>query len=793
MKINESWLRELVDPAVDAKALGDLLTMAGLELDGMTPAAPPFSGVIVARIAEIEQHPNADKLRVCRVDTGSGEPIQVICGAANARQGLMVALATVGAVLPGDFRIKKAKLRGVESFGMLCSAAELGLAESADGILELPDDAPIGTDLREWLGLDDTVFDIDLTPNRADCLSVQGIAREVAVLTTTPLRLPAVTEVAPVVEASLPVVIDAPAACPRYAGRVVRGIDPAAPTPIWMRERLRRCGIRSLSAVVDVTNYVMLELGQPMHAFDLDKLEGGLCVRQAAAGEALELLDGKRVELDAETLVIADQARPLALAGVMGGSDSAVDDATHDLFLESAFFTPETIAGKARRYGLHTESSHRFERGVDFALQRRALERATALIVEICGGEPGPVTEVVAEAHLPALPSILLRRQRPARLLGIELEAAWIESVLRGLGCTVEADGDDWRVTPPSYRFDLRIEEDLIEELARVHGYDNIPSHSRSWSPMVRPIPEREVPLSLLRQRLTDLGYQEVITYSFLDAETEALIEPRHEALALANPISSELAVMRTSLWGGLLQVVRYNLRRQQPSVRIFETGLVFLPGRTSGLSQVPRLAGAITATAHAEQWGLPARGADFYDIKGDVENLLQLCHLDGKVIWAAGEHPALHPGQCASVQLDGREIGLVGALHPALRKKLDIDEPVFLFDFDREALRQRELPAFRPLSRYPAMRRDLAIVVDENVSFREISQSIGALGLDIVSGFEIFDVYKGKGVASGRKSIALSLILQDLSRTLEDEDVERAVTMVLQKLESDVGASLRD
>ncbi len=792
MKINESWLREMVDPDLDAKALGDLLTMAGLELDGMGPSAPPFSGVVVAQIAEIAQHPDADKLRICQVDTGSGELTQVICGAANARKGLKVAMATVGAVLPGDFRIKKAKLRGVESFGMLCSAAELGLAESADGIMELPEDAPLGADLREWLDLDDTVFDIDLTPNRADCLSVQGIAREVAVLTGALLKLPEVENVDPASDAALPVEITASSACPRYAGRVVRGIDPTAQTPIWMQEKLRRCGIRSLSPVVDVTNYVMLELGQPMHAFDLAKLDGGIRVRQAETGERLELLDGKTVELDADTLVIADHRQALALAGVMGGSGSAVDDDTRDIFLESAFFTPEQIAGKARKYGLHTESSHRFERGVDFALQRRALEWATALIVEICGGEPGPVTEAVSEADLPALPAISLRRERPSRMLGIALDDAWIETVLRGLGCEVEADATGWRVTPPSYRFDLRIEEDLIEELARVHGYNNIPSHSRSWSPEVKPIAEAEVPMSLVRQRLVDLGYQEVITYSFIDEKTEQAIDPRVEALALANPISSELAVMRTSLWGGLLQVVRYNLRRQQPSVRIFETGLVFVP-KSSGLSQVPRLAGAITATAYAEQWGLPQRKPDFYDIKGDVENLLQLCHLDGKVVWHPGEHPALHPGQCASVRLDGREIGLVGALHPALQDSFGIDEPVFLFDFDREALRRRELPVFEPLSRYPAMRRDLAIVVDENVSFAEISQSIEALALDIVSDFEVFDVYKGEGVASGRKSIALSLILQDLSRTLEDEDVERAVTMVLQKLESDVGASLRD
>lgn len=792
MKINESWLRDLVDPSMDANALGELLTMAGLELDGTEPAAPPFSGVIVARIAEIEQHPNADKLRVCQVDTGEGALTQVICGAANARQGLTVAMATVGAVLPGDFRIKKAKLRGIESFGMLCSAAELGLAESAEGIMELPDDVAPGTDFRDWMNLDDIVFDIDLTPNRADCLSLQGVAREVSALTGAPLNLPEIETVAAASETTLPVELDATSACPRYVGRMMTGVNTKAETPLWMQEKLRRCGIRSLSPVVDVTNFVMLELGQPMHAFDADKLQGGIRVRRAESGEQLELLDGKVVELDSDTLVIADHGQALAIAGVMGGEASAVNAHTNNIFLESAFFTPQQIAGKARKYGLHTESSHRFERGVDFAIQRQAIERATALILDICGGEPGPIVEAVSNDDLPQLPLIQLRRERPARMLGVVLDDARMVEILQGLGCVVDPIDGGWQVTPPSYRFDLRIEEDLIEELARVYGYNNIPSHSRSWSPEVSPIPETKVPVATLRQRIADLGYQEVITYSFIDEKTETLVNPDVKALGLANPISSELSMMRTTLWGGLLQVVRYNLRRQQPSVRVFETGLVFVP-QAAGLQQVSRLAGAITATAFSEQWAVPSRAPDYFDIKGDVENLLQLCNLDSKVTWLPGKHPALHPGQCASVCLQEKEVGIVGALHPELQAKLDIDEPVFLFDFDQAALRHRDLPEFVPLSRYPALRRDIAVVVDETVSFREISQSIKSLGLDLIRSFDIFDVYKGEGVASGRKSIALSLILQDLSRTLEEEDVERAVTMVLQKLESDVGASLRD
>jgi phenylalanyl-tRNA synthetase beta chain len=792
MKINESWLRELVDPSMDSAAIGELLTMAGLELDGLEPAAPPFSGVVVARIEAIEQHPDADKLRICQVNTGESGLTQVICGAANAREGLAVAMATVGAVLPGDFRIRKAKLRGVESFGMLCSAAELGLADSSDGIMELPGDVEPGTDFRQWLNLDDVVFDIDLTPNRADCLSVKGVARELAVLTGDPLTLPGIEAVNTTIADTLPVDVAEASICPRYAGCVIKGVDVNAPTPVWMQEKLRRCGIRSLTPVVDVTNYVMLELGQPMHAFDLHKLQGGIRVRNAAQGESLELLDGKVVELDSDTLVIADHSQALAIAGVMGGNSSAVDGSSKDIFLESAFFVPQNIAGKARKYGLHTESSHRFERGVDFALQAEAIARATALILDICGGEPGPVTDIISDTDLPELPAIALRRERIARMLGVTLDDARVAEILSGLGCAVQASDDGWRVTPPTWRFDLRIEEDLIEELARVYGYNNIPSHSRSWSPEIKPIPERQVPLSRLKQRLTGLGYQEVITYSFIDEKTEALVNPAIKALALANPISSELAVMRTSLWGGLLQVVRHNLRRQQPAVRVFETGLVFLPG-AAGLQQTSRIAGAITATAYNEQWAVPDRKADFFDIKGDVENMLQLCHLDYKVDWLPGNHPALHPGQSAVVMLDGEEIGQVGALHPELQQTLDIDDNVFLFDFARDALQQRDLPAFKSLSRFPALRRDLAILVDENVSYREIAAAIKSLNLDLIGGFQIFDVYNGEGVASGLKSIALSLILQDLSRTLGDEDVEHTVTAVLEKLKSDVGASLRD
>jgi phenylalanyl-tRNA synthetase beta chain len=792
MKFNDLWLRELVNPNMDNVAIGEVLTMAGLELDSITPAAPEFSGVIVARIDGIEQHPDADKLRVCQVNTGSDATVQVICGAANARLGLTVAMATVGAVLPENFKIKKAKLRGVESFGMLCSAAELGLAESAAGIMELPDGLEPGTNFRSWLALDDAVYEVDLTPNRADCLSVQGVARELAVLTGSEAVFPEIPAVNPTITEQFPVRVEAADACPRYAARIVKGINNSVVTPVWMQERLRRCGLRSLSPVVDVTNYVMIELGQPMHAFDLAKLDTSIVVRQANEGEPLTLLDGKDVTLKAGTLVIADQQRPLAIAGVMGGEESAVTTDTVDILLESAFFTPESIAGKARGYGLHTDSSHRFERGVDFSGQLAALERATALLCEICGGQPGPVIEQCDASSLPKLSAIQLRRVQIGRILGISLTDEQVASILSGLGCKLSVAADGWRVVPPSYRFDLRIEVDLIEELARVYGYNNIPAQSRSWAPSIQPVNETKLPFSQINRQLTALGYQEVITYSFIDEKLAKLVNPGVKSWALKNPISAELAVMRSSLWAGLLGVIQYNQNRQQGSLRIFEQGLVFLP-EDDGIRQTPRFAGAVTATAYAEQWAQAERAVDFFDIKGDVEQLLNLCHLNERVRWQPAEHAILHPGQAAAIMLGGVEIGVVGALHPELQKQLDLDQPVYLFDFDQQALISRELPKYQALSRFPALRRDLALLVEESVSYQDISSSIEALDIDILSGFQIFDVYNGDGIASGLKSVALGLILQDLSRTLEDDDVERTVKTILAKLKSDVGASLRD
>lgn len=791
MKFSDQWLREWVNPPLGPEELGARLTMAGLELDGIEPAAPPFTGVVVGRVLSAEPHPDADKLRVCRVEDGEGEPKQVVCGAPNVHAGMLAPFARVGAELPGGLKIKRAKLRGVESLGMLCSAKELGLAETSEGLLALPADASVGQDIRAHLGLDDQILEVDLTPNRADCLSIAGIARETAALTGAALTVVSTAPVAAVTEDRLTVEVEAPAACPRYAGRIIRGIDPGARTPLWLQERLRRCGIRSLGPVVDVTNYVLIELGQPMHAFDLARLEGGLRVRMAAAGERLRLLDGQDVELKPDSLVIADQAGPLAIAGVMGGADSAVGEGTVDIFLESAHFSPDAIAGRARGYGLHTESSHRFERGVDPALQVAAIERATRLLLDIVGGRPGPVVDVVSPDHLPRPPVIVLRAGRIARLLEIELPAPEVERMLARLGCAVEAVELGWRVVPPSYRFDLRIEADLIEEVARIHGYDNIPSTTRAFRPAIAARPEARLPLARVRSLLVDRGYREVVTYSFVAPELETLVSPDAVPMRLANPISADLAVMRTTLWPGLIQTAQRNLNRQQRQVRIFESGLAF-DTRGGELRQIPRLAGLACGPVLPEQWGSRERPIDFFDMKGDVEAILNLPGLAERVSFEAAPHPALHPGQSAAIRLDGRPIGWLGMLHPGLERTLDLHAKVFLFDLDLAAIRQGTVAKFSEISKFPAIRRDLALVVDEAVTAHQVLASLRSLRLAELRDFVLFDVYTGEGVPSGRKSLALGLILQDLSRTLTDQEVEQSIRRVVEQLARDVGATLR-
>ena len=792
MKISEQWLREWVSPAQDSDGLARQLTMAGLEVDAVAPAAGSFSGVVVAEIVTAEPHPDAETLRVCRVDAGGDEPLQIVCGAPNARPGLKAPLATVGAVLPGGVAINSASLRGVESQGMLCAEAELGLSEADAGLMELPAEAAVGVPLAEALALDDTVIEVDLTPNRADCLGMRGVAREVALLNDLPLAGPVIEPVEARLDDRFPVTLAAPARCPRYLGRVLRGIDPSRPSPLWLRERLRRGGIRSIDAVVDVTNYVLLELGQPLHAFDLARLRGGIEVRLAAPGEALTLLGGNRIELAPDNLVIADAGGPLALAGIMGGEDSSVGAGTRDLFLEAAFFAPEHLAGQARRFGLHTDASHRFERGVDFTLQRLAMERATALLRAIVGGEPGPIVEALSEDDLPQRPPVTLRAARIERILGIRLPSTEVERILRGLGLGVAATDDGWRCEVPPWRFDLAIEADLLEELARVHGYHRLPA-TRSRAALAMPArPEARLSPRRLRRQLVARGYREAITYSFQEPALQALFDPGQPPMTLRNPISSDMAVMRTSLVPGLVATARRNLNRQQQRPRLFETGLRFLPQPGGGLAQRPTLALLIGGRARPEGWSGGRDGVDFYDLKGDVESLFALSGRQDAPRFAAAERPGLHPGQTAVVTRAGSEIGVLGALHPQTLDTLDIDQPLFVAEFDLEALCEAHVPRFRPVSRYPEIRRDLAVVVDRDVPAGAVLDNVRDAAGAYCEELTLFDVYVGKGVDPKRKSLALGLTFRDPSRTLNDDDVNRYVQQVIDSLVKNYNAGLR-
>lgn len=789
MRFSDQWLREWVRHNLTPAEVGQRLTMAGIELDALEPAAPEFSDVVVARVTEVEPHPQADKLRVCQVDDGAGELKQVVCGAPNVTLDMRAPFARVGAVLPDGQRIEAAELRGVASAGMLCSAQELGLGEGAAGLLALAAEAPVGEPLGPVLGLDDMILEVDLTPNRGDCLSIAGLAREVSAITEWPVRRPPLKTVHAAVSTRLPVTLDSAEACPCYIGRVLEGIDAHAQTPLWLRERLRRSGIRSLGPVVDVTNYVMLELGQPLHAFDLDALNAGIHVRQAVAQETLTLLDGQTVTLTPDVLVIADTERALAMAGIMGGADSAVSGTTRNIFLESAFFTPVAIAGRARCYGLHTDASHRFERGVDPEIQVDAIERATQLLMSIVGGEPGPLTEARAATALQR-DKISLRVSRVNELLGIDLRPDEIREILARLGCQLQPVVDGWLVLPPSHRFDLAIEEDLIEEVARIYGYDRIPSTAQQVPGLIEPIQERVTPSERLQDLLVDRGYQEVITYSFVDAKTENLLAPTAAPLALANPLSAELAVMRTTLWSGLLKALRHNLNRQETRLRLFETGLRFLT-TAAGLEQTATLAGVATGARWPEQWAVTSEPIDFFDIKGDVEALLALTRVSG-VRFEARQHAALHPGQTAALVQGDEVIGWLGALHPQVAKQLDIEVPVFLFEISLAPLSQGELPEFTKLSSYPAVRRDIAAVVPNEVTAERLQAVVRGVGLPELRDCFIFDVFTGKGVPEGHKSIAFGLILQDLSRTLTDEESDAAVQRVVAELQAVLGATLR-
>lgn len=790
MKFSESWLRTFVDPQLTSEELSHLLTMAGLEVEELDPVAPAFDSVVVAQVLEVVKHPDADRLNVCQVDTGSGTPTTIVCGAPNVAVGLKVPCALPGAKLPGDFTIKIAKVRGIESSGMLCSAKELGIAEEASGLLILPADAPVGQSIRQHLELDDKVFELKLTPNRADCLSLLGIAREVGAITGVQTCLPVVPEVAPSIGDQRTVVLDAPEACPLYCGRVIKGVNARAATPEWIKRRLERSGIRAISALVDVTNYVMLELGQPLHAFDNTRLEGGVRVRLAKPDEKLLLLSAQTIAVDADVLVISDDVKPLALAGIMGGEDSGVTLDSTELFLESAFFAPKAIAGRARRYGFGSDASHRFERGVDFGGIRRAIERATQLILDICGGQAGPVVE--AKAVMPARNPVRLRTSRAEKVLGLPLGAERIAGLFKGLALSFEQSGDDFLVTPPSWRFDMEIEEDLIEEIARLYGYDNIPAPAPRGRMKMMVQPEALRPAYRIRQLLADRGYQEVVNFAFVEEAWEADFAANADPIRLANPIASQMAVMRSTLFGGLISNLVTNLKRKQSRVRLFEVGRTFhrdlLTMPANGFLQPWRLAGLAYGGALPDGWGGDGRKVDFFDTKGDIEAWLAPAQLR----FEKTTHPALHPGRAARILLDGRDIGCLGELHPEWVQKYDLPLAPIVFELDFDALKASQVPAYAEVSKFPPVVRDLAILVDQGVSLQAMLDGLKIHQPTLVQDIQLFDLYVGKGVPENKKSLAFRIVMQDTQRTLQDIEVDAAMQQLVSCLEQTFGAQLR-
>jgi len=807
MKFSESWLREWVNPALSSDELAHQITMAGLEVDGVDPVAGEFSGVVIGEVVECGPHPDADKLQVTKISLGDyssatvekGELVDIVCGAKNCRLGLKVAVATVGAVLPGDFKIKKAKLRGVPSFGMLCSESEIGLADDSEGIMELANDAPLGTCVREYLDLNDVTIDVDLTANRGDCLGLKGLAREVGVLNSLEVTEPVITKATPTIDDALTINIDANGACPRYLGRVIKGINPSATTPLWMVEKLRRCGTRSIDPVVDVTNYVLLELGHPMHAFDLAKLDGGINVRFAKPEEKLTLLDENEVTLKEGTLVIADDSKALAMAGIFGGLESGVTSNTTDIFLESAFFAPLAILGKARQYGLHTDSSHRYERGIDPTLQHDAIERATELLLSIVGGQAGPVVEAKSDADIPKIKNVSLRREKLDSRIGHHIEDAQVTEILTRLGFTVTTTGEGiakvWQVVVSAYRFDIKIEVDLIEEVARIYGYNNIPNIAPKATLKMCEKKEATLSLSNLKQTLVNRDYQEAITYSFVDPKVQGLIHPDEAVMTLPHPISSEMSVMRLSLWTGLLQSMAYNQNRQQGRVRLFETGLRFVPDESAenGVRQQNMMAGVVSGLRVDEHWSMEKAATDFYDVKGDVEALLALtCDVQGYE-FSKAEVAALHPGQTAQITKNGVYVGCVGTLHPELERKLGLNGRTLIFELLLSEVLVQKIPEASDISRFPANRRDLAIVVKEDVDAKKVIQLIEKVGGNYLIDLNLFDVYQGQGIEDGYKSLAIALVLQDTSKTLEEKDITDVIDRVVETLKSELNASLRD
>jgi phenylalanyl-tRNA synthetase beta chain len=798
MKVSLAWLKEFVAHPWSTRELGSRLTMSGFELESATPVAPPFTGVQVVEIVAAERHPQADKLQVCRVvtgrktATGEAEALQIVCGAANARVGLKTALAVVGASLPNDLAIKAAKLRGVESFGMLCSAKELGLADTSEGILELASDAPVGRDLREYLGLDDEVLELNVTPNRGDVMSMLGVAREVAALTGKPLPTPAIVPLPASHQDRVAVELVAPAACPRFVSRVIRGVNARAATPVWMRERLRRAGVRSISPVVDVTNYVLLELGQPMHAYDLGKLEGDIQVRLATRDEPLTLLDGNEVRLQADMLVIADDAGPVGLAGVMGGARTAVSPDTSDVLLEVAYFAPQAIAGRGRRFGLVTDASQRFERGVDPTQQARAMERATALILQIAGGQAGPTHVTEAAPHLPKRAAIRLRRERLHQLLGQKIADVAVEQALTALQLRPERETSGWNVVPPAHRFDLALEADLIEEVARIVGYDTIAEAPARGAHRIVTLSESSPDERQVLQAFATRGYHEAINFAFVDPVLQKKVFPTLESPVLQNPIASDLAAMRVSLWPGLIKCAAENVRRQQDRVRLVEVGACF-SNQAQGVVETLKVAGIALGRRSVERWANGKESVDFFDVKQDVEAVLAATGELDAFSFAPAALTCLHPGRSARILRHGREVGVLGELHPGLAKELDFTYAPVVFELAWAGALAVALPTYREVSRFPRVRRDIAVVITESVSLSQLRERVTFVASSLLREFRVFDVYRGQGIETGRKSVALGLIFQDNSRTLTDEDADRMMASIRADLSATLGAAFRE
>jgi phenylalanyl-tRNA synthetase beta chain len=784
MQFSEYWLRQFVNPAMNADELGQALTMAGLEVEEQALVAQPFNNVVIGEIIAVEKHPDADRLQLCKVDIGQAEPLQIVCGAPNARVGLKAPCAMLGAKL-ADFEIKKAKVRGVESFGMLCSAKELGLAEQADGLLALPVSATVGQNVREYLGLDDTLYTIKLTPNRADCLSILGIARDVVAITGATMTLPTITAAKLDSTKAVTVNVAESAACPSYFGRMIEGVNVSAETPDWMIRALERSGLRSISVVVDITNYVLLELGQPMHAFDSDQLKGDITVRFAQLNECIKLLNDTEAKLLTDDLVIADDSGPIALAGVMGGEPTSVTDQTKNIFLESAFFTSDVMAGKARRLGLSTDSSYRFERGVDYGNTKQALERATGLVLTICGGQAGPITEAVA--NLPERQLVTLRYARVRSVLGIDIAREKVGAILLQLGFSFQEEGDSFIVQAPTYRFDIEREADLIEEIARLHGYDKIPAIAPVANLSMLPLPAAQLSEHWLKELMQTQGYQEVVTYSFVDESWERDLLANPNPIKLKNPMASNLSVMRSGLWGGLLEVLTYNLNRKQERAMLFEVGSTFYR-LDNGYREETHVAGLCYGAVLPEQWSEAARDADFYDVKAMVDRLTH-----DQATYSKETHPALHPGQTARIYINGMTVGWLGKLHPKWHQHYDLPKSTILFELEKQALLQTQVPRYQEVLKTIPVRRDIAIVVDEQVEVQAVIDAVYAAKIPLLQKIQLFDIYQGKGVAENKKSLAFLILMQDTHIMMVDSKAEAAMAKLLSLLENKFDAQLRN